>query len=719
MSKYNLIRNGSLQALTVSGTGNKSLDWNQLESLMDGTTTSGGVTTTSGDSLWLLADMSNRIKLDEVRLYADDLTKLSNIDFYYKNNESDSYTLCSKNVGTYYYPTLPDPKAPRFILTTISGVDIQLYEYMAINDDYIVAFGADGSEYAKYLDNTPIGETGDATAVAIYNNSAAAMPADAYVCIDWTTSSGDEYVKISSAENETYYGVRDGALIEDNKENSAYRWDMGLHDNTTVSGDNVILSNVTISGGVYTTPILGLDNKYMASYFIIDENTVSGTTNISYNANVYNGTIRVRSSDTKPINVDEVYWFYRNSGYANKVFKGIVYNGVEDDSWATWITNSVYYPVATAVDRRTGYVAISGRYYIIGQYGYLYIYDHSGNLLYDTHPGPLGRGLKFRCDLNLEFDKYGGLWGYGDYYYLIHVNNQLDTVLYEGYDGTDFVYDLAAEMNGDGVWYTNQIDDTVEHRNSDGTLLHQIALNQPRAICGTSDNGCWVIDNTDDKAYRYNSSGSLVSTVTLSRDADRMTSDMNDGFWYLEGNHVYHVTSVGVEDVDVGFLQPTKIKGGYSGCIVWSENQDYVKYINNNGVVVRTFTDPGGASITVFPALFSFRHDDAVDFQNTTNIIPDIYDPVWGTGGSLSWKEVRKDGYFLPKDRYHQVEITLRNNDGSSTPYLNGVIMSPAIKVQSIQPQSSKNMYIKTEIPQDAGIDDYETRLKAWWGINL
>jgi len=713
--KYNLIRNGSLEALTSSGTGNKNLSWQQLELLVDGNTSSSGIVLSVSDILFLETDLSNRIKVDGIRLYVSGATT-NQINFYYKNATGDGYTSLVTSSGTYYSTTIPSPSAPRCILATISGVTGEMYEYQVFNDDYIVAFGEDGSEYAKYLDNTPIGETGDATAVAIYNNSTAAMPADAYVCIDWTTSSGDEYVKISSEENGTYYAVRDGALIEDNKDSSTYKWDMGEHNNTGVSADMVTITGTSTSGGVYTTPILALDNKYMASYFIIDGTTQSGTTSISYNANVYNGTIRVRSSNTKPTNVDEVYWFHRNGSYTSRIFKGIVYNGVEDADWATWFTNPDYYPVSTAVDRRTGYVAVSGRY--IAQYGYLYIYDHSGNLIADTYPGPLGRGLKFRCDLNLEFDKFGGLWGYGDYYYLIHINNQLDTLFYEGYDGTDFVYDLAAEMDGDGVWYTNQIYDTVEHRDSDGTLLHQISLNQPRAICGTLNNGCWVIDNTDDKAYRYNSSGSLVQTVTLDRDADRMTSDMNDGFWYLEGNHVYHVTSAGVEDIDVELLQPTKIKGGYDGCIVWSENQDYVKYIDSNGNVVRTFTDPGGNDDTLLPDLFSFRHDDMVDFQETTNIIPASYDPVWGTGGSLSWKEVRKDGYFLPKDEYHQVEITLRNNDGASTPNLERVVLSPAVRVQSIQPQSSKNMYVKTEIPQNAGIEDYETRLKAWWGVN-
>ena len=239
--KYNLVRNGSLQALTVSGTGNKPLSWVELESLMDGNTTSSGVTLVNSDILYLEVDLSNRIKVDGIRLYASDITKLSNIDFYYKNSVGESYTACSKSVDTYYSATIPDPSAPLYIKATVSGIDIDLYEFQIFNDDIIVAFGDDGSLYAKYLESTPIGDTGSPEAVPIFNNSNNSIPADAYVCIDWTTTSGDYYIKISSSDTGTYYGINDGAIIEDNKDSSTYKWDMGEHDNTIVSDDNVQL----------------------------------------------------------------------------------------------------------------------------------------------------------------------------------------------------------------------------------------------------------------------------------------------------------------------------------------------------------------------------------------------------------------------------------------------------------------------------------------------
>jgi len=213
----------------------------------------------------------------------------------------------------------------------------------------------------------------------------------------------------------------------------------------------------------------------------------------------------------------------------------------------------------------------------------------------------------------------------------------------------------------------------------------------------------------------FNFSGTLIKTVNIGRTATRMCTDMADGFWYISGNYIYHVTSNGVEDVSVNIDQVAKIKGGYNGCIVWSEDNDWVKYIDNNGNITRTFTDPSGVGQTGIPALFSFRHEDFVEFQNTVNLIPVSYDPIWGTGGSLSWKEVRKDGYFLPKTQYHQAEITLRC-EGVTSPSLNKLIIPAAVKVQDIQPQTSKNVYVKTVVPDGASIQDYQTRLKCWWG---
>jgi len=1003
---------------------------------MDGNLTSSGVTLTSPSVLYLEVDLSQRIKVDGIRLYADDLSKISNIKFYSKNAEGDSYTPLITATGTsYYYTTITSPSAPQFVRATISGVAIELYEFQVFNDDYIVAFGADGSQYSEYLDNTPVGELGTPEVIKIFNNGTGAMPADAYACIDYTENDADWYVKIAASENGTYYGLADGVGLEDNGVGSVYIWDMGDYgDNTTTVGDNLtllsagtylsdtdkvcdlpltngseslnvgssamtydsvndviyalgceasptilklykydiptndwtylwevnpgttnfedtagitylngyvyIMTNynynfgrynmVTMSGvwepltiptgmppssnltaisidgdgnnyvylaavysttksfqrynttsgtwdvlnngfghqyshytygcvvsisydterdyvysiagnystyayvsrydvstdtwnanylnrttrggspisstiayyddyiflyshgstataylyhiptdssksvsvgdptihaidggiygdhktfmciidpqkgndtmsilfgcvdghmdelygynmtpiytssGTYYSPVFKMPDADSSSYFLSNVITTSGISNVSYDAGSYNGTIRVRSSAIEPVPVNEIYW---TSEVSNNVY---VYRydldtGIGGDWLGITLVASTESYGNTDVDRRTGHIASTcSRYYTgKGDYntGQIKIYDRSGSTLYSK-----SSTRYYRLDRHLEFDSLGGLWGYEAVsYYLLHFDYQLAAVLANVYTGSDFLYDLAAELNGQGIWYTDSINNIVVHRNSAGTLLQQITLLTPRAICGTNDNGCWVIDNSDYYARRYTSSGTIFKSVYLGRSAEQMCADYNDGFWYYNGgdSKVYHVNSEGTELVNVYTSNVYRMRAMRDGCMVWSRNNDYVKWVNNDGVVVRTINGP---STTTFCAgVYSHSYNDHVNYH--TNALPNPDDAVWGVGGSAKWHEVSRNGYFLSKKQYHQVELTLTTTDIVHTPYVNNLVMAPAVKITDIQAQSSKDMYIRTDIPSSADIDDYETRLKVWWGV--
>jgi hypothetical protein len=448
----------------------------------------------------------------------------------------------------------------------------------------------------------------------------------------------------------------------------------------------------------------------MASYFITDGTTESGINNISYNENIYNGTIRVRSSNTNPLTINEIFWL-RAGSY---IVRSNVYDGQSYDDWGSLLNNTV---LTTSVNRRNGdvYAFVGSAWHCHGQFKRC---DYNGNELYASGDTCI---YSFRY---VGIDKSGGFWGVRRYQYelgdtmsarLVHYNHDVVELYLYDTGNIDTVYDLAVEMDSNGVWYTNQLDNMLIHKDDEGTTLNTTILNEPRAICGTLDNGCWVIDNTDEKAYRYNSSGTLIKTVNIERTATRMCIDMTDGFWYISGNYIYHVTSGGIENVDVEVDRPTRIEGGYDGCAVWSELNDWIKYINNSGDIVRTFQTSGE---TAPGALFSFKHENFVEFRNTANLIPVSYDPVWGTGGSLNWKEIKKDGYFLPKTAYHQSEITLRC-EGVTSPSLNKLIISPAVKVEDISKQSSKNVYVKTVVPDGALIQGYESKIRAWWGVSV
>jgi len=727
--KYNLIRNGSLQALTTSGTGNKSLTWLELDKITDGNLTTSGVVIGAADNLHLEANLSNRIKVDGIRLYADDLTKSANIKFYYKDQESDSYSIILTNVGaSYYYTTITSPSAPQYVKVTISGIDITLYEFQIFNDDYIVAYGTDGSMTTKYLEDAPIGEESNAEAIPIYNNSSNVMAADAYVCIDYTGNVADNYLKIAGTANGTYYELSDGGILDTNITSTGYKWDMGIYDGTQTDNHSVELPTVVASGfGTYTTPVIKLINKYHTSYFTSDVTTTSGLSSISYDENMYNGTIRVRSSDTAPLTIDEVYWYeIRLSNPPNGRYqyfsKRIIYDGTENLFWKYHdylpVTRADE-PSCTAINRRNGALA-----------GFRNVGDNGGRIHILRSNGSFFDSERFGTDetdyyVHMRFDKSGGVWaGWKhtmDDHRMAHVGPDAST-LYNYSAAGEFFYDFDVEEDGNGVWYTDPNGDMVYNLDTNGNVVTTLnAIVTPRAICSTSDSGCWVFDEDDQYARRYNSVGELQQSVDMGTDVIKMASDFEDGFWFIHENGYYvsHMNSNGIIDVDsvnIGW-EIQYIDGGYNGCLVYSRATYTAKYVDKaSSSVIRSFTAQN-TSYPGIPVLFSYRYDDFITYQGDRITMPLNYDPVWGTGGSLDWKEVRLNGYYLPKHQYHQVEYTLRTA-GVENPKLNKVILAPAVKVEDIQAQSYKNVYIKTEIPSDADIIDYETKLRTWWGIN-
>lgn len=720
--QHNLIRNGYFTSLTTPGTGNKLLSWTELSKLMDNNTTSSGVLITSGDVLYLETDLSNRIMVDSVRLYASDLTKLSNINFYYKNSLNDSYTLCTKNVSDYYYITVPSFFAPQYVLVTISGIDIELYEHSILSDDYIVGFGDDGNDTQVVLRDTPVGQTSDPTAVEIFNNGAVdSLPVNAYICVDYTGEAADKYLKISSSVDGTYYGIEDGGLIEDNREDSIIRFSMGVHDNTTTNLNTIVIDDKTLTSGTWTTPVFKLEDPYNSSYFIVDGVTISGTTesgtitSISNDPNVYNGTIEVRSSNEVPLACNELYWHYR-SGTFIYASKYIVYTeeeqlGFNNIAYSFYSFVATYLAVADAREGRitVSYMSGSGNYYLL-------TYDRDGNAIYGT-----GKHTRYYCDIAIDVDGEGNIWGAGTTANtLFHIDYTLTQLLAEIDPGYDFVQDLAAEMNGTGVWYTDKVIKSLIHLDIDGNGLSTAALYSPYSVCGTSDNGCWVSDTLDHKVRRYNYSGVLVKTVNIGVDATSIVTDYNDGFWYLAGRNIGHVSSNGtilVSGIEIMVGADSSLMPIEGGCAIWSNTYDWVKFLDENGSVYKTYALPNAP--TYSPCILSISHDRFIEGR-ALDILPVSYDPVWSDDSLptyLSWKEVKKDGYFLPKLKYHQARITLRNNDGVSTPLLQSIGISPSVKVQDIQPQTSKNIYVKTNFPGDIEMQDYDSRIKCWWEV--
>lgn len=717
MSEYNLVKNGYFVSLTGAGEGNKALSILELEALQDGDFSTSIVTLSGTDKLHLQLDLSSRIKVDGIRLYLDSATSsgttLDKINFYYKNRIEDSYILTSKAIGSgFYYATIPEPSAPQYIKCTISGVTGNACEFQVFNDDYIVGFGEDGQQYAEYLDDTPIGEESDSNVIKIYNNDElGSFPVSAYTAIDYTDTIADEYIKISSTEDGVYHGINDNILIKDNEEDSKYTWNMGTFTNTKLELNKVILDATT--SGSYRSPIIKLDNQYEASYFLTNTTTESGITNVSFNPVVYNGTVKVRSSNTQPLQIEEIYFGHRPN--RDCIGKIITYTDeVIDDPGLPGLPglHAQQYMHSVSIDKRTGYIAISD-YWNESYHGSIdatfVLCDRDFNELYrlsDT----IDNSAKYK--VKSKFDNSGGIWAYSTEGYLYHFNSVLG-IIYQNFADKDYIADFVVERNGSGFWYIDSGSDYLYHLDYSGTQVGNIImLNNPSFLCSNNDNGVWVI-NKGTLAIRYNYNGVVLKSINLERDVEAFDTDYEDGFWYISNSYLYHVNSDGVEDTNIVLPSSEAVIGGHSGCIVISYVLKYIKYINKyTGVITKSYSLP--TLKTTYVDFFTFRYDDFVN--NKTKLLPAPQDPVWGPSGSLEWKEVRKSGWFLPKHRFHQIETTLRSNDLDKTPYLHNITIPKAIKISDVYPQTSRNIFVKTNIPAGADITSYSSSLKCWWG---
>ena len=117
MSSYNLIRNSIFTSPTDSGTGNKSLTYNELKSLYDVNTTSSGVSLTSSDVLYLDIDLGDRIKLDSVVIWA----YLSNDTIYNEDNIYAGFADFGWNQTLVNYLVCLDNKPTLYLLLNVDA----------------------------------------------------------------------------------------------------------------------------------------------------------------------------------------------------------------------------------------------------------------------------------------------------------------------------------------------------------------------------------------------------------------------------------------------------------------------------------------------------------------------------------------------------------------------------------------------------------------------
>lgn len=650
------------------------------------------------------------------------------LEIYWRNAEvlTEDYKSCTKSVSDKYNAYIPDPSAVRFLRCTVSGINIGLSEFQIFNDDYPIGFGDAGDETARWIRDTPIGSPGTPEKIDIKNQDITSdYPVDAYVCVDYSGSGKDHYVEISDSENGEYLGFKDGAVV-----GYKYRdWYGGSFDNTMVNGaNNLILDDKTIFDGTYTTSLISLDDAYMASYFIIDSDTEPNVTSVSKDSNLYNGTIEVRSSDEPYAPIINLLWFLKYNSDAGSIYKYDVYTDNWYDRWKDVFSGyTSSYTRSLCVSRLSGHIFAAMSYYGSGDHA-IFLYDKDGNFIRSSNWGNDGYTVWFTS----MFDVNNGVWIYLTGPKIIrHLNFTFSTLCNVTVNS---LYDLAADPFSDSCWYTDRGDNTLVKLASNGAKVFTKVLTDVYGLAYSDDGGCWVSDTNPNEGYtikKFDSDGNLVKTIITDKQVYRMFADDKGGFYARCSSStgvIYHYNKKGelIKVLETGLFIDF-LRGCRGGCILYDSTNKIAYWydeVYDEIVWSKSYYSSiynGAYKYASVPDVFYWDSTTSNEFGRYigSNILPRSEDPVWYGNSRLEWKEVPKDGYFLPKKKYHQVRVTLRNYDGASTPVVKSISMAPAVKLSNIQVDHTRPVYVRTNIPADANVTNFSTRLKVWWQTNI
>jgi hypothetical protein len=753
--KYNLLDNGYI---TSSGTITLTVEEMVNLLVVSGTVTISG---SGNDNVWIDCDLVDRIGIDETRYYFDSSTSsgtvASGISFYYKNDEADSYSSLTTNIGSsYYYATITSPSAPRYIKLNhdVSGTSISgtMVGFEVLNNDEVIDFGSDGTltstyvltslnylNYQDYIKEIEVYNSGDTIATA-------------HVMFDPQYSDSDELLSISASENGPWvYARKDSFIVIDGS-----LWDNGQYDdtNTDVGGKLRLDGGYTV--GTYTTPIFKNESVRFA-YLDVLQTSVSGAL-VATDAGDYTSTLQIRSSNDKPwdynvyrkvftsgtdiyykdflLDTDtEVYNSFTETGqYFGSFITTLHANLCHISAYSgkscfiysyTWKCGSYSYCSKIVISLAT----LDGRPLADREIYYRGVYDQG---VTPTYPELV---VHF-----IEVDYNDGVWVYlapgksGSYdgydmlelgYYLLHYNSSMGRTFKE-YVSSDFIIgcDVVKDDSG-SLWYS-RISGTpaIFKISSTGTtlLIYDSVTTSLGRLCSTYDGGCWFID--DGALYKLDSDGVLEDSITnleINNELTWVARDENDsGFlWIVDGVYVKLISmdcrvhkSVYLEGFTIVRMYSTT-EGLVVFCTQVSSGNEYLKFIGRESVGVdKTILNDGLVD-------GDYRGIQDVSYDNPVlgDIIPLADDPTWNS--SLEWNKAVTDNCVLPREEYNQLKLTLRRpNVSIDSPTITNIYYQDNVELEDIYPGQSKTLYLKISIPDGMSVSgDYSSMLRVWWEL--
>ena len=496
--------------------------------------------------------------------------------------------------------------------------------------------------------------------------------------------------------------------------------------------------------GIYTTPIF---KNTTPSYWRIKADIPTGT-DISASEDAVSSTIEIRSSDTAPTgaSLHKLVVLNQPSGSSYIQHWCVDYDGTVN--W-TYQNTYCYYSLVT------GITVATNKFYPEGNYsGTAYVFsswlwrrtspdneDYWGVLLDVNGNVTISRLIRNEANYdgnyyrptNAIFNKnnlvYCTLRGIGTDDDRIHVyDTNLNTVselVFTGDQST--LYELCLADDEEDIWIIKE-DENAIYRYNQNLVQQDVIENQGfgnlNGMCEDGDGGIFIGDTSGTRrmVWHYDANGDLITSFDLTSyvsSIHRIRPDYYGGFWVLDttSDRVVRFASNGVFIGQAVMLDPHALDSTPEGCWILSETYNRLYFVNLDVVLEKTLSGYANLRCSYdgdnWRGAFTFSTDYSGYLDPT---YMDANDPVWGTGGSAEWQEVSKDLNFVPYKTYHQARITLRG-DGSVTPEVEKVALPPAVTLYNIAPQSSKNVYLKTVVPQGTTDALRHGKIRTWFSM--
>lgn len=480
--------------------------------------------------------------------------------------------------------------------------------------------------------------------------------------------------------------------------------------------------------GTYTTPVMSMGDNLYSSFFYTDT-TLPGESKITWSDTLPVPTVMVRSSNTEPLTYSKIFYYYAKGLYTadrRYVMVDNIVGGNKNDMYLNaespnTSTSYLYQfvPINILFDSTDGSLLICTRQAYNGAYVfYIERYDLRGKS--KRHALSISASATISLFTNQGVDSGGCVWFYTGVS-LLRYSYDLSTKLVEIKEDNseDFLYRMSVGPDSTTCWYTNDVLNKLVNINESGSVVCSIPLGAPRNLFALGDGGCIVDDENANKIIRYNNLGTLVSEVSYAQDltmvriAACISDSTNMSFWLLlDTNKIVRMDFSGTIICEVQVISASHLKPFYGGLLIWSSSNKTTLVIDNYGNTISSSNlsnlDVVGASTVPIP--ISLTHDQIVDkgLHHLYDIESDI---GWD---NTTWVEVPLSNHGLPFAKYHQFKFKLMG-DGIYSPKLNDLVIPTPVQIKDIYPQTSKNLYIKTDYPTTSLYKQYNSKLKCWW----